>query len=90
MWQQQDTRSSPWLNQAKGSYTPASVILNYQLMRTTTSPGRNRDGEFKSFVVNLPVFEILKLDTKENLRSYLAEYNPQKRNRVHEAIRMDH
>ncbi|MEZ6212441.1 MAG: AIPR family protein [Phycisphaerales bacterium] len=31
--------------------------------------------------------EILKLGTKENLRSYLAEYNPKKRNKVHEAIR---
>jgi hypothetical protein len=27
------------------------------------------------------------LDTKENLRAYLAEYNPKKRNRVHDAIR---
>jgi hypothetical protein len=38
-------------------------------------------------VVNLPAFEILKLDTKDNLRSYLAEYNVKKRNRVHDAIR---
>jgi hypothetical protein len=29
----------------------------------------------------------LKLDTKENLRAYLAEHSPRKRNRVHEAIR---
>jgi len=41
----------------------------------------------KSFVANLPVFEILKLGTKENLRNYIAEYNPKRRNRVHDAIR---
>jgi len=35
----------------------------------------------------LSAFEILKLGTKENLRSYIAEYNPKKRNRVHDAIR---
>src|SRR6185436_2196878 len=40
----------------------------------------------KSFVANLSALEILKLNTKENLRSYIAEYNPKKRNRVHEAI----
>ena len=41
----------------------------------------------KSFVANLSALEILKLDTKENLRAYLAEYSSKKRNRVHEAIR---
>lgn len=67
---------------------PASstVQLNYQLLRNTTSPDEMLTG-VKSFVVNLPAFEILKLDTKENLRSYLVEYNPMKRNRVHDAIR---
>ncbi len=41
----------------------------------------------KSFFVNLPAFEILKLDTKENLRAYSAEHGPRKRNLVHAAIR---
>lgn len=68
-----------------GSHTPTSVQLSYQLIRTTTSPDEVTTG-VKSFVVNLPVFEILKLDTKENLRSYIAEYSLRKRNRVHEAI----
>lgn len=70
---------------AKGPHTPPSVQLSYQLIRNTTSPDEVESG-VKSFVANLPVFEILKLGTKENLRSYIAEYNSRKRNRVHEAI----
>jgi hypothetical protein len=74
-------------NTANGSHTPSSVQLSYQLLRNTTSPDETRAG-VKSFVANLSAFEILKLNTKENLRAYLAEYNPKKRNRVHDAIRM--
>jgi hypothetical protein len=70
---------------ANGLHTPSTVQLSYQLIRNTTSPDETATG-VKSFVVNLPAFEILKLDTKENLRSYIAEYNPKKRNRVHDAI----
>ncbi len=69
---------------ANGS--PAPVTLHYQLIRKTTSPDEVETG-VQSFVANLPASEILKLGTKENLRSYLAEDNPKKRNRVHEAIR---
>jgi hypothetical protein len=69
-----------------GSRTSSSVQINYQLLRNTTSPDETQTG-VKSFVANLPAFEILKLDTRENLRAYLAEYNPKKRNRVHDAIR---
>ena len=71
---------------AIGSHTPSSVKLSYQLLRNTTSPDELKTG-IKSFVANLSAVEILKLDTKENLRAYLAEYNPKKRNRVHDAIR---
>jgi hypothetical protein len=69
----------------QNGHPPSRVQLSYQLIRNTTSPDELNTG-VKSFVVNLPAFEILKLGTKENLRSYLAEYNPGKRNRVHEAI----
>jgi len=71
---------------AIGQHTPSCVQLSYQLLRNTTSPDETQTG-VKSFVANLPASEILKLDTKENLRAYLAEYNPKKRNRVHDAIR---
>jgi hypothetical protein len=62
------------------------VRLEYQLLRNTTSPDEVVTG-VRSYVANLAAQEILKLDTRENLRSYLAEYNPRKRNRVHVAIR---
>ena len=69
----------------KGKHAPDRVQLSYQLLRNTTSPDEKLIG-VQSFVANLPAFEILKLDTKGNLRSYLAEYDPRKRNRVHDAI----
>jgi hypothetical protein len=61
------------------------VQLSYHLLRNTTSPDEVLSG-VKSFVANVSAFEILKLDTKENLRSYIAEYSAKKRNWVHEAI----
>jgi hypothetical protein len=70
---------------SKGKHAPDRVQLSYQLLRNTTSPDEKSIG-VQSFVANLPAFEILKLDTKGNLRSYLAEYDPRKRNRVHDAI----
>jgi hypothetical protein len=70
----------------QGKHAPTRVQLSYQLIRNTTSPDEKGIG-VQSFVANLPAFEILKLDTRDNLRAYLAEYNPRKRNRVHEAIR---
>lgn len=71
---------------AKRVHTPSRVQISYQLLRNTTSPDEGKTG-VKSFVANVSPFEILKLDTRENLRAYLAEYNPKKRNRVHDAIR---
>ncbi|HWM82536.1 MAG TPA: AIPR family protein [Pseudolabrys sp.] len=69
-----------------GKHAPNRVHISYQLVRNTTSPDEKSNG-VQSFVMNLPTFEILKLDTKDNLRAYLAEYDPRKRNRVHDAIR---
>ena len=74
------------MTKSKGSHAPSSVLLSYQLLRNTTSPDETKTG-VRSFVANLAAFEILKLGTKENLHSYLAEYNAKKRNRVHDAIR---
>ena len=70
---------------ANGAGMSSSVQLSYQLLRNTTSPDELQTG-VKSFVANLAVFEILKLNTRDNLRAYLAEYNPKRRNQVHEAI----
>jgi len=73
------------MNKPTQAASRPSVILSYQLLRNTTSPDEVKTG-VKSFVLNLPAFEILSVDTTGNLRTYLAEYNPRKRNRVHEAI----
>jgi hypothetical protein len=70
----------------KGKHAPNAVQLSYQLLRNITSPDEKSEG-VQSFVGNFPAAEILKLGTKGNLRGYLAEYNPRKRNRVHDAIR---
>ena len=69
-----------------GKHAPFRVQLSYQLIRNTTSPDE-KAVDVQSFIANVTALEILKLDTSENLRGYLAEYNARKRNRVHEAIR---
>ena len=69
-----------------GKHAPNRVRLTYQTLRNITSPDEKSEG-VQTFVVNLPAREILNLGTKDNLRGYLAEYNPRKRNRVHDAIR---
>ena len=70
----------------KGSRSEERLQLAYQLVRNTTSPDEMATG-VKSFVVNLPAYEILKLGTEQNLREYIPEYSARKRTRVHEAIR---
>lgn len=69
-----------------GSHAPSGVTLEYQLLRNTTSPDETATG-VRSYVANVAAAEVLKLDLSGNLRAYLAEYNPRKRNRVHDAIR---
>src|SRR5215472_3223966 len=81
-WQQKDVQmTSP----KKGKHAPNCVQISYQLIRNTTSPDEKSIG-VQSFVANAAASEILKVETKDNLRTYLGEYNPKKRNPVHEAI----
>ncbi len=70
----------------KGSHTPTRVQINFQAIRNLTSPDEKSNG-IQTYFANVAVGEVLKLDTKDNLRSYIAEYNPKRRNGVHEAIR---
>ena len=70
----------------KGKRAPDRTHLTYQLVRNITSPDEKSVG-VQTFIANLSAHEILKLGTRDNLRGYLAEYNPRKRNRVHDAIR---
>lgn len=68
-----------------GSHAPNSVQFSYQLIRNVTSPDEKSVG-VQTFIANLGAGEILKIGTQGNLRGYLAEYNPKKRNSVHDAI----
>lgn len=70
----------------KGSRASVRTELSYQLIRNTTSPDEVAN-DVRSFVVNLPAFEILKIGTDLNLRDYIAEYNVRRRTRVHDKIR---
>jgi hypothetical protein len=74
------------MSQTNGQHASKSVQLVYQLIRNTTSPDEIETG-VRSYVVNLPAQEILKLDTEDNLRAYIPEHNPKRRTRVHDAIR---
>ncbi len=60
--------------------------FKFRAIRNLTSP----DGKFngvQTYFANIPVGEILKFNTKDNLRAYIAEHNPKRRNGVHAAIR---
>lgn len=66
--------------------TSSDVSLSYQQIRNLTSPEEKTNG-LQTYFANLPAFELVNINTSRNLRSYIAEYNPRKRNGVHKAIR---
>jgi hypothetical protein len=61
------------------------VQLRFESVRNLTSPDEKKNGS-RAYFANIPAIEILKLDTVENLRHYIPELRPGKRNKVHEAI----
>ena len=61
------------------------VQLRFESVRNLTSPDEKKNGT-RTYFANIPAAEILKLDTVENLRQYIPELRPGKRNKVHEAI----
>lgn len=61
------------------------VQLRFESVRNLTSPDEKKNGT-RTYFANLPATEILKLDTVENLRHYIPELRPGKRNKVHQAI----
>lgn len=67
------------------SSSSGSVELQFESIRNLTSPDEKKNGT-RTYFANLPSTEILKLDTVENLRSYIPELRPGKRNKVHQAI----
>ena len=70
---------------ATGAHSPENVQLSYQLIRNVTSPEEKGAG-IQTYIANVPAFEIDKLNTRDNLRDYIAEHSIRKRNSVHRAI----
>lgn len=61
------------------------VQLRFESVRNLTSPDEKKNG-IKTYFANVPATEILTIDTVENLRHYIPELRPGKRNQVHKAI----
>ncbi|MBS0565605.1 MAG: AIPR family protein [Proteobacteria bacterium] len=59
--------------------------LPYNLIRNLTSPNEKANG-VQTWFANVDAREILGLDTRDNLRAYIAEHSPSKRNFVHKQI----
>src|ERR1700722_1390138 len=62
-----------------------SVRLSFESIRNVTSPEEKENGS-RTFIVNLPAAEILKVDTVHNLRDYIPAHSGKRRNGVHTAI----
>jgi len=61
------------------------IQLRFESIRNLTSPDEKKSGT-RTYFANVPSSELLKLDTVENLRNYIPELRPGKRNKVHQAI----
>jgi hypothetical protein len=62
-----------------------AVRLSFESIRNVTSP-EEKDNGSRTFIVNLPAAEILKIDTIHNLRDYIPDHSGKRRNGVHTAI----
>ena len=61
------------------------VMIRYQSVRNLTCTEELANGA-KSYFANVPINEILKLDTQHNLRSYIPEHSERKRTQAHKSI----
>lgn len=61
------------------------VQLRYESIRNLTSPEEKANGA-RSYFANIPIAELLKLDTAANLRSYIPGHPGKKRTQTHKAI----
>lgn len=71
---------------ANGAQKPQDIQVSYQLIRNLTAP-EEKENNVQTFFANVPAYELAKLSTDENLRDYIAEHDPKKRNYVHKSIR---
>lgn len=65
-----------------------SIEIHYQLIRNLTSPEEKSNG-IQTYFANIPVLELRKMNTRENLRDYIPgadPYKPARRNAVHKSI----
>ena len=69
----------------KGVHASKKVHIEYQLIRNVTSPEEKSNG-VQTYFSNIPAEDIVDIPTTDNLRDYIAEHNPRKRNAVHRAI----
>src|ERR1700682_4556170 len=60
------------------------VALSYDIIRNMTSP-EEKANEARSYFANVPIAELLKLDTAANLRDYIPDH-PGKHTQAHKAI----
>jgi hypothetical protein len=67
-----------------GSATGA-FNLPYSLIRNLTSPDEKANG-VQTWFANVNARDVLSIGTEDNLRSYIAEHAPSKRNPVHKQI----
>jgi AIPR protein len=59
--------------------------LPYNIIRNLTSPDEKGNG-VQTWFANVNARDVLELSTQDNLRSYIAEHSPSKRNAVHKQI----
>lgn len=59
--------------------------LPYSVIRNLTSPEEKANG-VQTWFANVSAKDILELSTQDNLRTYIAEHSPSKRNTVHRQI----
>jgi hypothetical protein len=62
-----------------------TIRLRYETIRNLTSPEEKANGA-RSYFANMPIEELLKLDTVANLRDYIPDHPGKQRTLTHEAI----
>jgi hypothetical protein len=72
------------MTKSHGSDT-SIVELPYSLIRNLTSPDEKANG-VQTWFANIQARDVLIFSTRDNLRSYIAEHSPAKRNFVHKQI----
>jgi len=62
-----------------------TCVITYDVIRNLTSSPEKENG-VQTWFANVPASQIVKIGTTDNLRAYIAEHSPAKRNGVHKQI----